>query len=183
LKQEAPVLKAKIVEIRTALRTGHRDAVGDDRCWVDDYLIWKFLPNPPLLVKPSTNEAMRRCRSFYHLRRSETKDLIPRDANLDPTLWDADLEGKCRYQLEDKFGELLEGFNTHFKTSLRRELTLDDDRQLYMALPEKIPADFRLPPEPEFLDRAKDGAGCPNFWNSHTTCGNACNLHQWGPCR
>lgn len=62
--------------------------------------------------------------------------------------------------------------------------TADDDRALYAILPEKMPADLRLPPEDHFLGETKSpDAGCPAFWRSHDGCGPECNLHQWGPCK
>ncbi len=66
-----------------------------------------------------------------------------------------------------------------------KKRTLEDDRTLYALLPEKIPADFRLPPEPEFLGEAKaPRAGCPSFWRSHSTCATSDHdLHKWGPCK
>jgi hypothetical protein len=64
-----------------------------------------------------------------------------------------------------------------------RPRTADDDRALYAVLPEKLPADFRLPPEDEFLGEAKaPHAGCPSFWRSHAACPAAHDLHRWGPC-
>jgi len=175
-------LKNKIILVRTALRAEHRDVKGDDRCWIDDYSIWKFSRSRPILVKPTPVEAMRRCILFYHLRRAEFPDPIPSDAILERSRWDEDLEGICRYQLSDKLEQTVNFIEHHYQTSRIRPLQLRDDRLLYEVLPEKIPADFRLPSEEEFLGRAKHGAGCPNFWDSHADCGRNCNLHQWGPC-
>lgn len=46
-----------------------------------------------------------------------------------------------------------------------------DDRLPYAVLPEKIPCDFRLPPEAEFLGEAiAPHAGRPSFWRSHSAC-------------
>jgi hypothetical protein len=69
--------------------------------------------------------------------------------------------------------------------------TVEDDRQLYRVLPEKLPADFRLPPKEDFLGEAKaPTAGCPSFWRSHFGCSGcgecaqkASDLHKWGPCK
>ncbi len=66
-----------------------------------------------------------------------------------------------------------------------RPRTIEDDRVLYSVLPEKIPADFRLPPRSEFLGEVRSPhAGCPAFWRSHNGCSaTRHDLHQWGPCK
>jgi hypothetical protein len=63
-----------------------------------------------------------------------------------------------------------------------RPRSIEDDRVLYAVMPEKIPGNFQLPPIDEFLGRAKEGAGCPTFWESHEKCVGGCNVHAWGPC-
>lgn len=175
-------LKRAILERRYIIR-GHRDARGDDRCWLDDYLVWAMLPAQPfrLFEKLDRSERMEKCTMFYRLRRSETTDPIPSDAIIDPDHWDEDLRGMTYEQALDELVKIQEAIRRHgeVRDCLR---TIDDDRALYAILPEKVPADFRLPPEDEFLLGKKSGAGCPNFWDSHSACGRSCNLHQWGPC-
>lgn len=65
-----------------------------------------------------------------------------------------------------------------------RERTLENDRALYLVLPERLTADFRLPSEAEFLGEAKaPTAGCPSFWRSHQSCKSETHdVHAWGPC-
>lgn len=178
-------LREAILERRKVIRW-HRDQVGDDRCWLDDFLVWAMVEGSA--QTPSSipfNEGMGRCRGFYHCRRSDTKDPVPGDAILDPALWDTDLTDMDTRQLLRALARTQDSICRHrdVEKTKKRLRTIDDDRELYSALPEKIPADFRLPPEEEFLERAKAGAGCPRFWDSHSGCGRSCNLHQGGPCK
>lgn len=173
----------KIRACRQAIRY-HRDQKGDDRCWVDDYVVWKFLSDtPPEPTKPpSFEKAMGCCRSFYDHRRAEQPDYAPANAVSNPALWDADLDALSEAERAAELERIQAAIRTH-RDVIGRERTLDDDRALYDILPEKIPADFRLPGKPEFLDGVKLGCGCPNFWKSHENCPtNNHNLHQWGPC-
>ncbi|HLC81031.1 MAG TPA: hypothetical protein VJH68_00055 [Candidatus Nanoarchaeia archaeon] len=50
---------AAIVKIRTAIRC-HRDQKGDERCWLDDYLVWKFIGTVSEEM-PSYEEGMKKC--------------------------------------------------------------------------------------------------------------------------
>ncbi len=128
----------------------------------------------------SQTEKMRRCEEFYDNRQSRTADLPAENqkfgvsGNFDILL--VDFSGRV-----DELHKIQTAIRTHRDIS-GRPRNLDDDRALYAVLPVKIPADFRLPNRDEFLGRAKNGAGCPNFWDSHSGCGKSCNLHKWGPC-
>ncbi len=174
----------EIIECRHAIRQ-HRDARGDDRCWLDDYKIWALIPGsfPAPLEVPPMEEAMDMCRAFYKLRGSDTADETPADAVRDPQHWDEDIEKMSDEQLTEEL--------VRIKTAVRRHrdaacspITIGEDRELYSILPEKIPADFRLPLEAEFLGEAQaPDAGCPSFWRSHAHCKAKCHdLHKWGPC-
>lgn len=174
----------EIIECRHAIRE-HRDAKGDDRCWLDDYKIWAMIPGSfeAPVEPPPFEEAMDMCRAFYKFRRATSPDVPGHEAVLDRQKWDNDLEQMDDAQLTEEL--------VRVKTAIRRHrdcagdpLTLNEDRQLYNILPEKIPADFQLPPQDEFLGEAKaPNAGCPSFWRSHATCKVKCHdLHKWGPC-
>ncbi len=180
-KYNVEALKKDIIEVRNVIRQ-HRNAKGDDRCWITDYLVWSQLKSGPYF--PPTNRAtgIILCKIFYRFRRSDTVDPIPQDAILDPERWDEDLETMCAHQLLGEHTRLDYYISRHLHIPKYRARTINDDRLLYSVLPEKLPADFRLPPEAEFLGRAKNDAGCPNFWDSHSHCGIKCNLHNWGPC-
>ncbi len=162
----------------------HRDQKGDDRCWLDDYFVWSLLPDSPQdpTTLPSFDAGMAECRKFFLYRRADEADIVPADAIQDKNAWDADLETMNEEQLQKTLAALQEAIRAH-RDIHDRERTLADDRKLYTVLPEKIPADFRLPSEEEFLGEKQTDAGCPAFWKSHQTC--PCsehNLHQWGPC-
>lgn len=173
--------RERIKRCRAAIRA-HRDAKLDDRCWVDDYAVWATLEeSPDITTPPVYEEAMKQCRAFYLSRRARTPDAAPPDAVTDPALWDADLETMTAAQLTEELARLQAAVRAHHGEKSHR---IEHDRVLYHVLPEKIPADFRLPPEGEFLGEAKaPHAGCPSFWRSHAKCATAChNLHRWGPC-
>lgn len=178
------VLKEAILECRRVIRV-HRDALGDNRCWLDDYLVWAMLddsPDSPAVV-PSFETAMQLCRQFYIWRRAEISDPVPADAILDPNLWDKDLDQISNADLFEELARIQNAIRQHRDIN-GRPRTVEDDRALYTVLPEKISADFRLPTEQDFLGEAKAPlAGCPAFWRSHSCClVLRHDLHQWGPC-
>jgi len=187
---ERNVVIAAIIERRWTIRDSHRDQKGDDRCWVDDYFIYEFLDDSPCM--PTTmipvEVAMNECKLFYEHRRADIPDSVPHDAILDPAEWDRDLDGK---DWEHHLNTLvaLQKAALRFRNIRlveKRAITIDDDRALYSILPEKIPADFCLPSEEEFLGEAlAPRAGCPAFWRGHLTlCAAGCkhNFHKKGPC-
>ena len=173
-----------IQRLRLAIRW-HRDQKGDDRCWLDDGLLWKELadtpPEPTAL--PPYEEMMRRGRAFYTFRRADNADTAAVEANLDPAAWDADLLGLADEALRIEYERLQNAIRTH-RDIHDRERAIDDDRRLYSILPEQAPADFRLPKEANFLGEARaPHAGCPSFWRSHQSCTcEAHSIHAWGPC-
>jgi hypothetical protein len=173
----------RVKQLRSTIRT-HRDQKADDRCWLDDYLLWKTLADSPAepLALPSKDEMMKLCRNYYELRRADTLDEVPADAIVDAARWDNDLEAMGEVDLKVEIERLESAIRTHRNIGDRLR-TIADDRALYAALPEKLPADFRLPPEDHFLVSQTPNSGCPNFWQSHQNC--ACkqhDLHKWGPC-
>lgn len=170
---------------RQAIRR-HRDAKGDDRCWLDDYRVWACIPDSPEMpsAPPPIEQAMEKCRAFYKLRSAKSPDFPGEDAILDRHHWDDDLQ----YMDEDEKQEELVRLQTailRHRDAAGNPGTIHDDRDLYSVLPEKIPGDFRLPPEDDFLGEAKaPHAGCPSFWRSHAGCeAKRHNLLEWGPCR
>jgi len=190
MKLETNVIIAAILERRWTIRSCHRDQKGDDRCWVDDYFIYEFLDDSPCMptTMPPLEVVMRECELFYEHRRAESPDPIPDDAILDQAEWDHDLDEKnWEYHLDTLVA--LQRSAVRFRDVRlveKRPVTLDDDRALYSILPEKIPADFRLPPREEFLGEARaPHAGCPAFWGRHLKlCGARAehDFHKWPPC-
>lgn len=177
-------LKRAILECRAALRL-HRDARGDERCWLDDYYVWNMVEGSPSIptILPLFDEGMNQCRTYYRFRNAPVPDPMPAGAVTDPARWDDDLEEMTPPQLTQELERLHAAVRRH-RDVTGRPRTADDDRALYAVLPEKLPADFRLPPEDDFLGEAKaPRAGCPSFWRSHAACpGNCHDLHRWGPC-
>lgn len=163
----------------------HRDAKGDHRCWVDDYAIWAALDDSPFVSAKSIKElGMTQCEFFYKYRRSEIADPVPSDAILDSSQWDDDLYTMSRVELVNELIKTQVAIQTHRNAQYNRPSTIDDDRRLYAMLPEKIPADFRLPAKEKFLGRElAPNAGCPAFWESHGKCGEECTIREWGPCK
>ncbi|MBX4187829.1 MAG: hypothetical protein KW793_01695 [Candidatus Doudnabacteria bacterium] len=172
-----------ITERRNSIRE-HRDQKLDDRCWVDDYSVWKYLENSPAIPPLCKEQAMKRCELFYNRRREDFPDPMPTGALTDRKDWDADLFNKPREKMVNTLLEIQLAIyqHSHIPDKYR---TACDDRALYRVLPERLPPDFRLPPREEFLGEAKaPNAGCPSFWRSHERCpGDKHNLHYWGPCR
>jgi hypothetical protein len=109
------------------------------------------------------------------------KDHIPPGAILKKAAWDQDISLMDEDQVKQERQSIESAIRLH--RDIERERTADDDRMLYAVLPEKLPADFRLQEEEEFLGTAKKGAGCPNFWKSHSDCKGKHQIDQWGPCR
>ncbi|MBP7134148.1 hypothetical protein KBA73_02940 [Patescibacteria group bacterium] len=171
--------------LRAAIRY-HRDQKGDDRCWVDDYLLWKLLSDTPSepTALPPFEEMMKACRAFYLYRRTDEADLQPADANVDSATWDQDLE-QMTLSAAERERETIESSIRIHRDIQGRDRTVEDDRLLYRVLPEKMVADFRLPPEEDFLgEHRAPKAGCPSFWRSHEQCPCATHdIHAWGPCR
>src|ERR1041385_8612590 len=114
------VVKERIIEIRNAIRA-HRDALGDDRCWLDDFNIWKYLPDPPKAKNMSPADGMIRCEKFYTLRRVRIIKPNSPDAILDPVLWDSDLWEPDRYlpsEMDRKLQSLLQALRVHHQQTL-----------------------------------------------------------------
>ena len=177
-------LKSKIVIMRNVIRE-HRDQKGDDRYWVDDYLIWELLKDSPKKNKSLLvyQESMKKCTEFFKYRNSKEKDATLKNAILDKEHWDDDLKSMNYKQLNQENSKLEEHIRNHRDIN-NRVRTIEDDRILYQALPENLSADFRLPSEEEFLGVVKNDAGCPNFWRSHSYCKKEThNLHEWSPCK
>ncbi len=174
-------MRERIIQIRRLIRT-HRDQIGDDRCWVDDGLVWSALPDSPPEMTTIPSDAMERCEAFFRLRRADEADVVPYRAMRDPERWDEDVNELDGELLREEVSRIESAIRAH--RDVGRPLTVDDDRALYAVLPERIPADFRLPPKDAFLGEARaPRAGCPSFWRSHANCPTTCHhLHAWGPC-
>ena len=176
-------LIAAIIERRTAIRYC-RDQRGDDRCFLDYYEVWKFVKGttPP----PRTRDAgMPRCEMFFRHCNAEAPDEVEPGDFCVIEEWDPMLHNLRHVDLAKIFIRINYAILRHrdVEKLRKRPRNANDDRRLFReTLPEKIPADFRLPSEHEFLHNAVGRHGCEAFWASHAGCGPECNLHAWGPC-
>ncbi len=172
--------KMAILERRQVIRES-RDAKGDDRCHIDDWLIEDCLIDTPPRPHFTFRQLMTRCVSFYESCKSTEAPVNPPDAILDPERWNDDVfaPGANLLAILANLQKAIRRFRDQTAYSVR---SIIDYRRLYAVLPEKLEADFRLPSIPEFLGVSKPNAGCPAFLASHANCGSACNMHVWGPC-
>ncbi len=173
-----------ILERRRVIRT-HRDQKLDNRCWLDDLFVWAMLsdsPPEPFKLGPP-EQTMSLCQNFYVFRRASRRDPIPKNAIREERLWNKDLLSMSKTRLEEELSLIQQAIKAH-RDIFGRHRTIDDDRLLYKILPEKLPADFRLPPRRDFLGDCKaPRVGCPSFIRSHQSCtAKVCDLHKWGPC-
>lgn len=173
-------LKQSIINLRVAIRK-HRDQKGDDRCWVDDYWLYDLLPGNKKRLPShiAYEEGMQCCIDFFEHRKSEPV-YVQQEKTMIPEYKDDDLDVMNNRELTLELARLRHAIKQHMHIS--RKKTLQDDKLLYFVLPEKVPADFRLPNRQEFIEGVKSGCGCPNFWKSHEQCSGEHNYHAWGPC-
>jgi hypothetical protein len=170
-------MKKDILRLRAAIRW-HRDQKGDDRCWLDDFRVWACVEGSPAQPLRVPDDAMAQCRAFFLHRNAAAPDIPPPDAGVPG---DDDIDDMTPAHLAAELARVQAAVRAH--RDIARPRTAGDDRALYAVLPEKIPADFRLPPEGEFLGEARaPHAGCPSFWRSHGACAGAHDFSRWGPC-
>ena len=171
-----------IKDRREAIRY-HRDQIGDDRCWLDDGLVWAALNTTPAEAKvlPDYEKMMEHCSAFFYKRQEKEFDQVKHP--IDSVKWDDDLDRLDETDLVEILLKLQSAILEH-RDRGQLNLTVEDDKKLYQILPEGLKADFRLPSEEAFLGGTVDPcAGCPNFWKSHQSCGTKeHNLRKWGKC-
>lgn len=165
-------LKDEVIRLRNGIRE-HRDTTGDDRCWLDDLLLYKLLPGslPESAELPPWEEMERLCRQFFENRQcSRCPHSIPPDAITDPAEWDKDLKHMLRDELYREALRLREAIRFH-RDEHGKKRTAEDDEKLYTALPEKLPADTRLTGS-AFLP------SCRRFWKTRQGQ-HPQKLHEW----
>ena len=166
---------------RRGISRWHRDQKGDDRYWFDDYKINAMLIGAPSVpIKIPAEIGMVLCRLYYQSSRLDYKLPNPPGAILDPKRWNDDIGCMDFEKLLSELEKIQ--LAAHELIEIPWPRTASDYQRFYdQVLPEKILADFRLPPEPEFLGNIKKNASCPNFWCSHAQ-DKTCHYDQWGPC-
>lgn len=147
-------LMRAILERREAIRW-HRDRRFYDRCVANDDHIWVMLEELPAKTVRSTFDRADAYEQFYALRgHSNTAVLIadrqPPEAVFNPDRWDDDLNGAAREVMLAVLEQIQGAIQQHATVEERtgRTRTWHDDRQLYQAtLPEKLNANYYLPPD------------------------------------
>ncbi len=133
--------KKAILNLRYAVRW-HRDQFGDDRCWLDDWRVYKFLPEGFKNELPSYEACMELCKQYKNFR-TETKPPVPYESVTKNQL-DIDLlylsPSGLKYELE----QICQAVRHHLNIGDGNR-TASDDRLLYNILPDKIPANQSVP--------------------------------------
>ena len=137
-------IRREIVKIRSAIRW-HRDQVGHERCWVDDDQTYRLLPRRAPFNLPLRADFAARCREYRNNRCNNEAPEIGAAND------DSDLRQLTRAELEAEKTRLLEGVARHARI-LRSQRSWTHDKELYLLLPEKKLADWRLPDRSEFLE-------------------------------
>jgi hypothetical protein len=161
-------LKQEILDFRKDLRY-HRDQLGDDRCWVDDSLLYEHLPEKKGIITrlPKWDKMAVECSRFQRMRGSGKHTGIGfKEVNYN--LFDSDLDKMDSTAMIRELMVLRVAVRKH--RDLGPKKTLEDDAELYALLPEKIPADFWLPPELLI--------NCHRFWDIKQTH-NPEKIHEW----
>ena len=160
-------LVATLEVIRAAVRE-HRDQIGDYRCWVDDEVLYhRILPELSGVqpTVPPASEFIRLCESYFNRRQDpcEPPQQIPLDSSVGPlqhdhdSSLDADLAEKSVESLQSEIEDWYRAIRTHREKG-HHQRTHEDDKTLYLALPERVSAVTQLPPRDLFL-----GKNCPAY--------------------
>lgn len=167
---------AGIVRLRAAIRW-HRDQVGDYRCWLDDDRVYKEASLEGCTSAPAEDAFAKLCEEFWcnRQRPGELAEAeVPTDSSagaLPPnTDSDRDLGYLSLSELEAEEARLRTGIAQH-RTVPRSERRWQHDRDLYLLLPEKKLAVWRLPNRHVFLK------SCAAFNRSCQQCPS--KLHSW----
>lgn len=127
-------IRTRLRAYRNAIRH-HRDQRDDDRCWVDDHLLYHVvLGLPDLSELPDKAEWMRRC-GLFHGRRSPGPFVAPHPPSPihgDP---DRDLETMGADTLEAMLKHLVMTVLEHHARGEQKSWS--DDIALYLVLPER----------------------------------------------
>lgn len=164
--------KEEILKARNAIRK-HRDAVGDDRCWLDDDLVYQCLPGyKPITTLCPRVEFLKKCRIFKERRcgwRSYAPGLL-RVPLLESGMSDEDIDRWTVKTLRAHVLWLWLAIQNHHDCGDNK--TSFDDILLYLVLPDGIEPNLSLPPE--LLDN------CGRFYNTRPCpLVDPKKLHEW----
>ena len=164
------ILKQLLLDLRMVIRH-HRDQIGNARCWLDDSRMYAdVIPGcKRLTVVPDEDEMMRRCARFRNRRQcpyeAQGAAFIPYYLS-----WDDDIHTLGRTALVREIMMLVLGVTAHWLVGDERR-TWVHYHDLYMLLPEQLPAITRLPPN--FLEGS---VGCRAF---HANCRQTGRVYGW----
>jgi hypothetical protein len=168
---DGTLLHAEVLRLRNAIRL-HRDQRGDDRCWLDDVLLYKALPETvhSLTQLQPKDEFMLACEKFWCTRQCPAEPAYAGQQTEHRTYTDDDLAGKDLDGLLAEAGRLRTGIRSHRDKGDARSWR--DDATLYQLLPEKDPGITALPPKHVLL------GNCKNYWQTRQTQ-HPPKLHEW----
>ncbi len=142
----------KVRNWRHAIRS-HRNEVGHNRCWMNDWLIYEIILGIPIPQKfPSFEECMRLCEQYWD-KRGQQGDQPPTVLSRINKVGNVDLDlvGMSELQLTRTSEIISTAVEKHRKIG-DGERTALDDRELYAVLPEKFIPNQTLPSRKEFVE-------------------------------
>ena len=159
-------LRQQIVAWRDIIRW-HRDQVGDDRCWLDDWRVYEVVLEEIKPQWPGVENCLILCHQ-YHTDRSSPLPPRCRRGEVKKEL-DEDLRPLNHMELLVVMAHLYAVVNIHYKIG-DGQRTKEDDLRLYAVLPDGILPDQRLPVWEVFQ------LGCEEFIS---TPDREQRLHEW----
>jgi hypothetical protein len=168
---DASKLRDEVLKLRDAIRL-HRDQRGDDRCWLDDVLLYKALPETvhSLTQLQPRDEFMLACEKFWCTRQCPAEPAYAGQQTERRAYADDDLAGKGLGALLGEAMHLRTGIRSHRDKGDARSWR--DDATLYRLLPEKDPGITALPPKPVLL------GNCQRYWQTRQSQ-HPQKLHEW----
>ena len=167
-KSEYNQLQVEIIKLRNVIRY-HRDQKGDDRCWLDDELLYETLPEHEqrAAALPTKEIFMEKCTRFHNRRQAPTQIKYPASDSV--KVRDQDVNGMTEDEQKKEIARLRQAIRLHRNIGDNKR-SWQDDQRLYSALNEMIEYDTKLPELEPFLQ------SCDRFFS---TRGNPPKLHSW----
>jgi len=149
-------LQIEIIKLRSIIRY-HRDQEGDDRCWLDDELLYESLPETANISPslPSKEFFMDKCTRFHskrqdpnQKRKANKPSQIPMDE--DVRTLDEDVKNMSEEEQNKEIARLKQAIRLHRNIG-DNQRSWQDDKRLYQALNENSIYDTTLPDQDKFL--------------------------------
>jgi hypothetical protein len=160
-------LQVEIIKLRNIIRY-HRDQKGNDRCWLDDELLYESLPETTdkVIVLPSREVFMEKCARFHARRQApEQTKQVNQEADQLP---DQDIEELTEGEQKKEVARLKQAIRLHRNIG-DSQRSWQDDQRLYKVLNENTEYDTTLPDQETFL------SACDRFFASR---GKQSKLHD-----